>query len=143
MGRDTAQMGGRRLSQPAQARVGQGRPLAATVVVAQHALDEAIGDEAINESGDPGPGQEQAIGELAHSQPPLVRSGQLDEHVVVGERHALLVLELAFEAADDLGVRAEEGTPGADARIIATQIRAHRPHGCTIKRLSHPNRGAD
>lgn len=119
------QMGGGCLAKALVTGIGQRRPLAAPIVVARPSLDEALGDEAVDEPGRPRPREEQPIGELAHPQPMLARIRQLDEDVVVGEGHALLGLELALEFPNDPGVGAQEGAPGSKARVVARDLLGH------------------
>jgi len=121
-----AQMRGRRRSQALVAGGGQRGPLSAPVVRAGSSLDEPAGREAIHEPRGTRAGQEEAFRELAHPELTFVRSGELHENVVVGQRKALLRVQLALEPADDAIVPAQERDPRSNAGIVSADRLGHR-----------------
>ena len=107
------------------AEIGEGRPLAATIVLAHDTLDEPADNEPVDESRGAGTRQQQRIGELAHAKAATGCGRELDEHVVVGEGQVLLGCQLAFQLTDDAGVRAQERAPGLESRIGSRRMRRH------------------
>ena len=92
---------------------------AARVGEARVALDEPVGDEAVDEAGDAALAQQHAVGQLAHPEPAAGASASWQQRVVLGERQVVLGAQLLVEAPRDAGVGAQERPPrrrGGDRR---------------------------
>ena len=80
-------------------------------------LDHPVGDEPVDEPRDPAPRQQHAVGEDAHPQATARGVGELEQRVVLGERQAVLRLQLLVQAAREPRVRLQERAPRAEARV--------------------------
>ena len=73
-------------------------------------LDQAVALHPVDEPGHAAARQHHPLGQLRHAQVP-VGLGELDHHVVVGDREAALGLELLLERGEDRGLGPDEGPP--------------------------------
>ena len=115
---DAAQMGPRRRAHPGETGVGQDGLCAAGVRQAGAPFHEPIGDESVDQAGDPALAEDHLVGQQAHPDPTTRRAGDRQEGVVLGEGKIVLGTQLLIEAARDPSVRDEEGAPRSQARIV-------------------------
>src|SRR2546430_2442260 len=93
--------------------------LAAPIVLAGAAFDEALFLEPIERTGQPASREERLVGEGAQPDPPRGRLGEDEEHPVRGEREAARRFGLTVQRPGDHGVGAHERAPGAE--LVLTQ----------------------
>ena len=113
---------------------GENGVVAAAVVAAAPTLDQSLALEPIDEAGDPAAAEQQAIGELAHSQSHAVGVDEVDQDFVGGERQPVDALELVVEARDQLAVRFEQPAPGSQFALGEPALRRtfHIPEGTRV-----------
>src|SRR5439155_17647794 len=107
---------------------------AARISAAGRPLDQAIGDETVDQPGHPALAQENLLRQLAHPEP--ARGGAPDVHqrLVLGQRQAVLLAELVVEPPEQPRVRLEEGPPDVEAGIGGAEAPSgfhgfrHPPH---------------
>ena len=108
---DAPQVGARGPAQAAEPQIGQDGLGAARIGRALRPVHEAGRHEAVDEARHAAPTEQDPVGQLAHPQAPLRRDRQLEERVVLGQRHRLLGAELLVQAPADERVRLEERPP--------------------------------
>ena len=94
-----------------RAVLGKNGECSSTVGRAHLALDQLGRHHAVHEAGEAAAAEQEPIGQPAHAQAVVGRPLQVEQHLVPGERKALLVLQLTVEAVHHRGVGPQEGAP--------------------------------
>ncbi len=94
------------------------REEAAGVLLAALADDEVAALEPVDEPGQPAAAEQQPLGELAHPQASVLGLGEVEQHLVGGERQVVRPLELLVEVGDDLAMGAKEAPPGRELALF-------------------------
>jgi len=97
-----------------RARLGELRVRHARVRLARLLADEAGAFEALEQPRDAGRGQQNPLREIDATQHLAVGMRQVQQHLVVVQRQAVLALELDRELARDRSMRAQERDPGLE-----------------------------
>jgi hypothetical protein len=109
--------------QSRQTPLGEPGHHAAPVPRGPAALDQVDPLQPIHQSGHPGAGQQQRVGEVGHPQPSAGRLGQLHEHVIGRQGQLRVGDELGLERPGQPGVRAEELAPGGELVRVGQAFR--------------------
>ena len=111
---DAADVGAARVAELGQALVGELCVRHPSIVRAGGSLDEAAGDQPVDEAGDPGPGEHGALGQRGHGQLPVGRLGQVQQDLVVARGDAVFGGELGVEQPQDRGVTLQIAAPSLE-----------------------------
>ena len=84
-----------------------------SVPVEPTSLDEPSPFETVHQAGQAAGGEEHAVGEVGHAQPPIGSPGQAKEHVVAPEAQSVLV-ELRIELPNDVVMGVKERLPRSE-----------------------------
>ena len=88
--------------------------VAARVVLAALAAQQPLALHAVDQAGQAAAAEQHAVRELGHAQPALRRVGQEQQHLVRGQRQAVLAHQLRVERLGQARVDPQHAPPGAE-----------------------------
>jgi dihydrofolate reductase len=133
---DAGNVRGRSLRHDLEAAVGEPRVDLPRVGFTPLPLHEPAALESVDQSGQPAAAEDDCVRELGHPEPPVGDEAELNEHVVRGEREAVLLLQLGVERPHDLGVAPEEAGPRGELLVRQLSELSGRCIGAVI-RVAH------
>ena len=110
--------------QASQAGLGEDRLGAAGVDEAGTPLDEAVGDEPVDQTGHAALAQDHPVGQLAHPHPATRRLGDVQQGVVLGEREVMLGAQVLVQAPRHASMGLRKARHGASRGSSAVSRRA-------------------
>jgi hypothetical protein len=117
---DAGQVGSAGLVEEHPALVGNRGEVAAGILLTALALEQTVALESIHESCKSAAAEENGVGELRHSHPPVGRVREVEQNFVRGKRKAVEAGELRVELMRHVGVDAQHPAPCGE--LVAIEL---------------------
>ena len=119
---DPTEVGPRGSPQAIQSASGEDGLRAASVRRARAPLDQAITNQAIDQSRDATLAEQDLLGEEAHPDPSVRGLGDVQQRFVFSERDVVLGAELFIHSAGNTGVGDQEGAPRREILVVGQPL---------------------